>query len=215
MQKPRKPAELLGLSRGVEAECRKNQAADKWDINARLLLGLTAANDALAGAIADNADKATKSSATAAAQKTAFDALNRLYEEFVEYLHSNRKVPDAAFPLMGVRPRTHGSHEPLPVPEFAPAVELKTGQHGQIKAVAILPTDGQPTHKLAPRKYYAVLFEYRLRGDEAQQLSLTRKSNIFRFPDGDTGKTFEIRAAWQNPRLQAGPWSDWVSALIN
>jgi hypothetical protein len=203
MQKPRKPAELLGLSRGVEAECRKNQATDKWDLNARLLLGLTAANDALAEAIA-------------AVQKAAFDALNRLFEEFIEYLHSNRKVPDTAFPLMGIRPRAHGNHEPLPVPEAAPALELQTGQHGQINAIATLPTGGQPAHKMAPRKYHAVLFEYRVKGEgNPQQESVTRKSHVFRFPDGATGKVFEIRAAWQNPRLQAGPWSDWVSALIN
>ncbi|MDR1190367.1 MAG: hypothetical protein LBK60_01710 [Verrucomicrobiales bacterium] len=216
MKKPRKPAELLGLSRGVETECRKNQANEKWGIDARLLLGLTAANDALAGAIDANADKATKNTATAAAQKAAFNELNHLYEEFVGYLHSDRKIPDAAFRMMGVRPRGHGAHEPLPVPEVAPVLELETGQHGLIKVTATQPTAGQPTHTMAPSQYHAVLLEYRIKGSgETDRKSVTAKRHKFDFTEADAGKTFEIRGAWQNPRNQAGPWSSWVSALIN
>jgi hypothetical protein len=35
------------------------------------------------------------------------------------------------------------------------------------------------------------------------------------FDGKDTGRRFELMAAWINPRLQHGPWSHELSGVIN
>jgi hypothetical protein len=55
-----------------------------------------------------------------------------------------------------------------------------------------------------------------LAGSEGwEQVNTTRKHYTLIFDDGAEGRHLLVRAAWLNPRLQPGPWSDTDRKLIN
>jgi hypothetical protein len=213
---PRQDSELLPYSRLIETTCRKNQAPTQWNISVSLLQQLTDLNNAYESAYNANAAVETKNHFTVAAKNAAGAALRAYLCGFVNYLLGNPLVTNEGLDAMGIRPRHPVHHQPLPPPTEAPIISLVTGQHHDVDIYLFNNQAGHPTTYLADPNHYGALLQYKF-ADTAdwQQVILTRKHHTLIFDDTAEGQYLLARAAWLNPRLQQGPWSDTDKKLIN
>jgi hypothetical protein len=213
---PRQDSELLAYSRLIETTCRQHQASTDWNIDTTLLQQLTDQNTAYETAYNANAALETRNHFTVAAKNAASVALRAFLAGFVNYLLGNASVTDEGLDAMGIRPRHPVHHQPLPPPTEAPIVGLVTGQHHDLDVYFYKNQAGHPTTYLADPADYGVLLQYRFEGaTEWQQAIITKKHHTLIFDDAAEGKYLQVRAAWLNPRLQQGPWSDTDKKLIN
>jgi hypothetical protein len=157
-----------------------------------------------------------KNKNTAALKRETFAELRVFLSTYVYVLLANTNVPDEAIDGMGLPPRKHHFHGPLPEPDEAPEQTAIVGQHHDVTvyvAVAIL---GQPVEYLAKKGYHGFIIRYR-REDETEwrERYSTRLHLTLYFDAEDQGKNLHIIVAWINPRLQHGPWSDETVTMIN
>jgi hypothetical protein len=214
---PDEPHALLGYSRLIETTAQANQKPDQWDLDARRILALKAANDHLELALQANDAKETKNHFTVVAKDEAVSALLVVLRGFINYLIGKTdKITDEILKQLDIPPRHHIKHEPLPPPVEAPIISLVTGQHHDVDIYLYNNQAGHPTTYLADPNHYGVLLQYKFEdAADWQQAILTRKHHTLIFDDAAEGKYLLARAAWLNPRLQQGPWSDTDKKLIN
>jgi hypothetical protein len=213
---PRQDSELLAYSRLIEATCRLHQTSAEWNIDTALLQQLTDLNTAAKTALDANASLETRNHFTVAAKNAALAALRAFLSGFIDYLLGNLSVTDEGLDAMGIRPRHPVHHQPLPPPSEAPVIALVTGQHHDLDIYFYKNQAGHPTTYLADPNHYGVLLQYRFEGaPDWQQAIITKKHHTLIFDDASEGKYLQVRAAWLNPRLQQGPWSDTDKKLIN
>jgi len=160
------------------------------------------------------------------------------------FLSNPSSVSDDDLEMLGLRPRRGTHHSPLPAPEIAPSLNVTVGQNHNIKVVVLqnnlgghrrlmvrqrgirgfrldwrfvdqrefdvppfgekFPSAGIANHNVLPQS--AVGWN--------SQMS-TRLKQWIMFNEQDRGRIVEIRAAFLNPRLEAGPVSDPVTAVIS
>jgi hypothetical protein len=205
-------AQLLAQLNGINAKCQENKTL--WQLDEERLsdygLALTNANNAYAA----NNDPMTKTVFTVATKNAAIGELKHVANTFITYLELNIHVPDAALDAMGLRPRHQHKHEPLPKPTDQPVVTV-TQHHEEITVYVSQPEHDHPTATVAPKKYHAFVVRYKVQGDAKYQTVVsTRLHHTLYFEHDDRGKEVLLAAAWVNPRLENGPWSDEISAII-
>jgi hypothetical protein len=210
---PRKDGEFIAWAENIGQTCTEN--AEKWGLKADALAQLNTLTAKAAAAYTANLDHATKNWMTGVTKRTAFKDLKRLLSNYINALEANLDVPDAAIGTMGLRPRRRHAFNPLPVPDEAPLLNA-VAIHGRITLFASVPHPGHPSGSLSHKGYYDIAIRYRIEGDTDWQLYLSTRLRIdLDFDPKDQGKQVRISAAWINPRLQLGPWSNEISALIN
>ncbi|MDR3196242.1 MAG: hypothetical protein LBU34_00095, partial [Planctomycetaceae bacterium] len=117
---------------------------------------------------------------------------------------------------MGLRPRKHVAHQPIPVPNEAPVLSAIVGQHHDVTLYVSTLQHGHPTEFLKDGKYAGFVLKYLVDGEtQWQTLISTQLHYTLIFSDADEGKHIRLEAAWVNPRMQNGPWSEEVRELIN
>ncbi|MDR2126979.1 MAG: hypothetical protein LBP63_09140, partial [Prevotellaceae bacterium] len=88
-------------------------------------------------------------------------------------------------------------------------------QHDEMTIYAALPELGHPTSSVGPSEYHGFIIRHKLEGEEKYQTVVsTRLHHTLFFDHADEGKRVLISAAWVNPRLEPGPWSDEISEII-
>jgi hypothetical protein len=213
---PGKDSELLAWAKNIEATCRQQMAPASWNIDTSLMDQLTARLSAANSAYAANADPAHKNHDTAAVKQAAFASLKRTLSVFINALEGNLKVPDDALNSMQLRPRHPGGHQPHPVPEETPVLTVITGQHHDVTVYVSTLQHGHPTEYLDTKNFYGFQLKYQFEGDsDWQQLVSTRKHKTLVFDESKEGKYLKLQAAWVNPRIEPGPWSEEVRELVN
>ncbi|MDR1304582.1 MAG: hypothetical protein LBK76_05090 [Verrucomicrobiales bacterium] len=213
---PAEPHALLGYSRLIETTAQANQKTDQWDLDARRILALKAVNDHLELALQANDAKETRNHFTVVAKDEAVSALLVILRGFINYLIGKTdKITDEILQQLGIPPRHHVKHEPLPPPTDAPVVVIHTGHNHDADFYFFNNQAGHPTKYLAAANCHAVLLKYRLQGtDDWQQQTITRKHLTKHFGLEAQGKALEAVAAWLSPTLQPGPWSDPETAIV-
>jgi hypothetical protein len=153
---------------------------------------------------------------TATAKKVAIKELRDFCALYVPTLVANRHISEAELEAMGLPSRIHHFHEPIPVPPVAPGITAVVGQHHDIDVYAAIPEHGHPTQSVISKRYHGFLLRYRMESEETwhEQIS-TRLHVTLLFEDADEGKYIVLKAAWVNPRMEHGPWSDDIRVLIN
>jgi hypothetical protein len=213
---PRQDSELLADSRLIETTCRQHYTPGDWNIDLPTLQQLADLNTAAQTALDANTSPETRNHFTVAAKNTAIAALRAFLGGFINYLLGNPAVTDEGLDAMGIRPRHPVHHQPLPPPADAPIVGVVTGQHHDVDVYFYKNQAGHPTTYLADPDHYGVLLQYRFEGaPDWLQAIITKKHHTLIFDDAAEGKYLQVRAAWHNPRLQQGPWSDTDKKLIN
>jgi hypothetical protein len=213
---PLQPHALLGYSRLIENTARANSASEKWNLDQQRLADLKAANDRLEAALKANDQPESKNHFTVIAKDEAVSALKVILRGFINYLIGKTdRITDENLKQMGIPPRHHVKHEPLPPPAEAPVVVVHTGHNHDADLYFFDNQAGHPTKYLADPNYYAVFLRHRFKGEgEWQQKTVTRKHLTLHFGEAAAGKELEVSAAWLNPKLEPGPWSDVESAII-
>jgi hypothetical protein len=207
----RPDAQFLAQANSINGQC--HQHAAEWDIEtSRIsLFDMVLANTNYAA----NSDKATKNAITVANKNAALGELKHHLATFINYLELNLQVPDAALEAMGLRPRHHHAHLPLPRP--ADRLVLTTRkQHDEITVYAARPEQDHPTDGVGPVNYHGFALRYRLEGEGEVEKTVisTRLHHTLFFERTDEGKRVFFSGAWVNPRFEEGPWSGEISEII-
>jgi hypothetical protein len=205
----RTDADILNQVNTIAAECNSHNG--EWNIdNDRLntfTLLLTNANSAYAA----NGDLVTKNAITSANKRAAFGELKHYLGIFVNYLEVNDSVPDAALAAMGLRPCHQPTRHPLPCPNEQTVITVRK-QHDEMPVYAARPKHGHPASTAESAHHYGFMLRYRKEGgNEYTVVVSTRLHHTLFFERADEGTR---SAAWVNPRLEAGPWSEEISEII-
>jgi hypothetical protein len=211
---PRKDSDFLAWARTIYHDSSEN--AEAWDIAPAVIAQLSDLVEDADETFRTNTDKERKSKATVTAKDAAFLALKQFLRTFVNALEGNPSVPDEALTGMGLRPRHPHAHQPIPAPTDAPVLTAVVGQHHDVTVYVSTLQHGQPTEFLKNGKYAGFILKY-LVNNETQWHSVvsTQLHHTLIFTDDDEGKYIRLQAAWVNPRIQNGPWSEEVRELIN
>jgi hypothetical protein len=207
-----KPDEqFLADATTINALC--NQNASEWYIDPDRLKDFNSFLGNAQSAYTLNNNKATKNAITSANKKAAFGELKHFMGSFINYLEVNTYVPDEALAYMGLRSREHHAHQPLPRPKEEIVISVKK-QHDEMTIYAAIPEQDHPTAGVGPVKHHGFVIRYREEGKEDKLVVSTRLHHTLFFEREDEGKRIFISAAWVNPRLETGPWSDEISEII-
>jgi hypothetical protein len=147
-------------------------------------------------------------------KKAAFAEIKHFLSGFINYLEANLSVPGEALAAMGLRPRRHATRLPLPPPDEAPVISV-TRHHNEITVSAKRMGYGHPTNGLQVKHYHGFKLRWRFEDETIWRTEIsTRQRCTLHFYRRDDIRRIIIAAAWINPRLQPGPWSDEISEII-
>ncbi|OAV68406.1 hypothetical protein Barb4_02077 [Bacteroidales bacterium Barb4] len=212
---PSKEGKFNEWQLGVCKQCVADAAV--WKLNAEMMTqfkNLSALANTLYIA---NADTAKKNKETRLYKDATFKALKEFIRNVLyPTLKANSLVADVDLVLMGFPSRGFTAHEPIPVPEEVPVLTTDVGKHHGITVYAGLKQKTHLTDSQRRSGIYGFKLKYLVDGETVwQELTSTSLKHTITFPAEYEGKHVEFIAAWVNPRLQEGPWSDTVKALIN
>jgi hypothetical protein len=207
----RPDAQFLGQANLINEQCHEH---GEWNIEPARLTTYDAVLAHANTAFAANSNEATKNAITSAAKKVAFGELKHFLGPFIDYLEVNTNVPDEAIAYMGLRSRQHHAHQPLPRPAEAPVISVRR-QHDELTVYIARPEHDHPTAGVAPTQYHSFVIRYKIEGDADEKMVIsTRLHYTLFFERADEGKRVTLSAAWVNPRLEPGPWSEEISEVI-
>jgi hypothetical protein len=211
---PAKDGEFISWASTIFNDC--SQHSSEWQLDMTLIHQFDSLLSEAKTAFDVNSNKELKNKSTVSLKNASFLALKQFLSAYTNTLEGNLSVPDEALTAMGLRPRHPHSHQPLPVPTDVPVLTAVVGQHHDVIVYASTLQHGHPTAHLKDGKYAGFLLRYKLEGSEQwQSLISTKLHHTLIFNDGDEGKHLFMQAAWVNPRMQNGPWSEEVKELVN
>jgi hypothetical protein len=101
-------------------------------------------------------------------------------------------------------------------PTEAPVLTAVVGQHHDVTTYVSTLQHGHPTEYLKDGKYAGFILKYLMDGEtQWQSIISTKLHYTLIFTDAEEEKYIRLQAAWVNPRIQNGPWSEEVRELIN
>jgi hypothetical protein len=204
--------EFLAQTNSIYGQCTEHSTA--WNLDPVRLATFGALLGNANTSYEANSNPATKNVITAANKKVAFGELKHFLGPYIDYLEADLTIPDAAILAMGLRSREHHSTQPLPPPEEKTVLSL-VQNHDAITVYAARPEHDHPTAAVGPKHYHGFIIRYKIEGDAKYQTEVsTRLHHTIYFDRADAGKRVFISAAWVNPRLQPGPWSDELTEII-
>ena len=211
---PRTDSPFIAFARNLSDECTAHKTA--WDLDAddvANLQSLTArADDALTAA----RNPETSNHLARMNKKMDFLVLRQFLRPFIKKLATNKSISDNALVAMGLPSREHHSRLPLPAPAEAPKLSIYQKYHLEIRVGVSVLSHDHPTASLTEKAYYGFVLRYRLQDEtEWHEIYSTRLRTTLHFNSEDEGKHIILTAAWINPRIQHGPWSNEVTSLIN
>jgi hypothetical protein len=187
-----------------------------WKLDTDFLERVTSLTARAITAYSDNSNPENKNRKTVTAKTAAFRELRACMSEVDGVLRVNPLVTDGELTGIGFRSRVRHAREPLPVPGEAPGLTVFAGRHHEVTIYASTPLHGHPVGSVRKKSYYGLVVRFRVEGREEWREELcTRLKITLEFATEDVGKHVTILAAWMNPRLQRGPWSDETVALVN
>jgi hypothetical protein len=211
---PRKDGEFIAWASTIYDDC--SQSATPWQIDSDLLQQFDTLLDEAKTAFENNSNRELKNRSTVSLKNAAFVALKHFLSPFINMLIGNLHVPDEAITSMGLRPRHFHTRQPLPIPSEAPVLTAIVGQHHDVTVYVSNLQHGHPTERLKNEKYAGFLLKYRLDDTEQWQFLISTKlRHTLILENEDEGKHIFLQAAWVNPRMKNGPWSEEVKELVN
>ncbi|MDR3197435.1 MAG: hypothetical protein LBU34_06145 [Planctomycetaceae bacterium] len=214
MYMPRKDGEFIAWSRTIYNNCTANMAA--WGLDPSLMSQFQTLFETAQSTYKTNLNLELRNKASVGAKNAAFAALKRFFSAFINLLEGNLRVPDDVIVSMGLRPRRRSAHQPIPVPAETPMLTAVVGQHHTVTVYVSTLQHGHPTEFLKDKKYAGFVLKYLVDGETQWQFVIsTRLHYTIIFTEAEKGKYIRLQAAWVNPTMQNGPWSEEVRELIN
>ncbi|MDR2691515.1 MAG: hypothetical protein LBB73_04350 [Dysgonamonadaceae bacterium] len=204
--------QFLAHARTIVTQCDAHRTA--WRLDNDRLDEIDSLTDKAQAAYAANSDKATRNLTTSTNKKIAFGELKHALGPFVDYLEANLSVPDEALAVMGLRSRIHHAHEPLPRPGEAPLVKVAK-QHDEMTVYVMRAEHGHPAQSTTRKQYHGFKLRWRFEDETHYRTEVsTRLHHTLYFEREDETKRVVMAAAWINPRLEEGPWSEDVMEVV-
>ncbi|MDR1257760.1 MAG: hypothetical protein LBK65_00565 [Tannerellaceae bacterium] len=206
-----KPDEqFIALAKSISDQCRLN--AVTWEIDQARLDILSSLLATAEEAYHANGNPSTCNHATATVKKAAFAELRRFLSAFIDYLVTNTSVPDDALAAMNLRSRTRPLRQLLPEPADVPIINV-THHHYEVTVYAVRNKHAQPG--VHARRYHGIKIRWRFEDETTWHTELSsRRRCTLCFGHNDKARTIILSVSWINPRLQEGPCSDEISAVI-
>jgi hypothetical protein len=213
-KKPRKDAEFLGWGLNISDQCVAN--AGTWKLPNGDVQTLKNLADAAQKAYGENMNPEYANHHTAVAKDVAFKALADFLSAYTPTLAMNTNVTDDELEGMGLPSRVHHAHEPIEPPKESPNVVVTVGEHLQVGVAASIPQEGHPSRYVRKGKYHGILLGHLIEGEKEWRYEQhTRIRVTLKFEEAQAGKHVTVKAAWINPRLEAGPWCKEITVIIN
>jgi hypothetical protein len=211
---PRRDGEFIEWAKTILKDCWENW--EKWEIALATVKQFQLLVDNAYSAFQNNSNKELQNRATTATKNAAILELRRFLRTFINSIEGNLNIPDEAISSMGIRPRHSTSHQPIPVPLDAPVLTAEFRQHRELTVYAAPLQHGHPTEYFKNEKYAGFILKYKIENESQWQFVIsTRLHHTLTFNDNDKGKFVHLQAAWVNPRMQNGPWSNEIKEIIN
>jgi hypothetical protein len=187
--------------------------ASEWHLDPEQITMLqTLTTNANIAYVANN-DLATKNHTTAVAKQFAFGELKRFLGIYISALVGNIHVSDEALAVMKLRPRSHKARRPISAPTVQPVVSI-TSLHDELTVYVAQPHI-HPTASVAPEDYHAFALRWKFEGDtEYKTVISTHMHHTLFFDQKDETRRVILSAAFVNPRLQPGPWSNDITEVL-
>ena len=196
------------MANNIDTECRTH--AGDWQLDPVDLSTLQTLTANANATYAANSDLSTKNRITVTNKQYAFAELKQFLSFFIKTLLGNRHVPEEVLTVMGLPSRKRHSRLPLPAPTDAPVISV-TRLHDEMRVYASRPKHGHPVGAV---KHYGFMLRWKKEDGDYQIAISTRRSHTLRFEQADERKRILLSAAWVNPRLQPGPWSDEIMEIV-
>jgi hypothetical protein len=211
---PVRDGDMIAWARNLSEKCELNQGV--WQLNSSDVTELRTRFSTAERAWLVNLNPEDSSHRTATDKKVAIKDLRDFCSLYTPVLVANRLISEEDLQAMGLPSRIHHFNEPIPAPPEAPGITVIVGQHHDIDVYAAITEHGHPTQSVTTKRYHGIVLRYRMESEETwhEQIS-TRLHVTLLFEDEDEGKHIILRAAWVNPRMQHGPWSNDVRVLVN
>ena len=211
---PRRDAEFIAWAQSLATRCTECQT--EWGLDPASVQKLNTLTHDATTAYEKNCDISTCNRVTQVGKNTAFAALRLFLRQFVLVLRSNETIGEDELEALGLPPRRRHARLPLPAPAEAPEVYITSSCGRHMRINVRIPEHGRPTKSRTRKAYHGFVARYRKEGDsEWRDEYTTRLHTDLYFADEDIGMRLVVMAAWINPRLQHGPWSSEIHALVN
>ncbi|MDR0668215.1 MAG: hypothetical protein LBF90_06330 [Prevotellaceae bacterium] len=208
----RSNASFIALAEALHSQSHLH--ADDWRLDAAQLATFDALLDVAKTAYDANSNRSTKNAVSTANKNAAFGDLRAFLSLYINTLVGNSRVPDEALNYMGLRSRHSRRYAPLPRPTDPIVLSVKR-RHDEMTVHASRPEHGHPTDGVGVKKHYGFMLRYRIEGAEREEILIsTRLRHTLFFDRADEGKKITLAAAWVNPRLETGPWSEDINEII-
>jgi hypothetical protein len=211
---PTKDGNFIAWAKTIYRDCAEN--ATTWQLDQILLTQFNELLEVAESCYSSNSDKELRNRATVKAKDGAFTELKHFLAMYVNTLEGNTNITDEMIESMGLRPRHPHSHKPIPAPTEAPVLTAIVGQHHDVTLYISTLQHGHPTQHIKDGKFAGFMLKYKIDNDtQWETVIATQLHYTLFFKDEDEGKHVFLKAAWVNPRMQNGPWSEEVRELIN
>ncbi|MDR1381662.1 MAG: hypothetical protein LBJ47_09320, partial [Tannerella sp.] len=205
-------SEFLALANNIND--RSAVHVTDWKLDADQVSALKVLVTNANAAYAANNEIATRNLTTSVAKKYAFSELKNFLSVYINALEGNLHVPDEALGVMGLRPRHRRARKPLDIPKVAPVMSV-TRQHDELTVYVSQPEYNHPAASVASEKYGGFALRWRFEDEtEYRTVNSTRLHLTLLFEGKDETRRVVLSAAFVNPRLQTGPWSDDITEVI-
>jgi hypothetical protein len=206
LQKP--DAQFVAMANNINTECTAH--AGNWQLDPADLSALQALTANANTAYAANSNLSTKNRITVAEKQYAFAELKRFLSFFIKTLIGNKHIPDEALTVMELPPRKRHFRLPLPPPTDAPVISV-VRLHDEMRVYVSRPKHDHPVGAV---KHHGFMLRWKKEDDDYQTVISTRRSHTLCFERADERKRVLLSAAWVNPRLQPGPWSEEIMEIV-
>ncbi|MDR2114841.1 MAG: hypothetical protein LBP87_00510 [Planctomycetaceae bacterium] len=211
---PTKDGEFVAWARTIYKDCSENAAI--WELDRTQITQFLDLLNTAETAFQANSHLDLRNKVSVIAKNTALLNLKQFLRTFTKLLEGNLKIPDNAIKSMGLRPRQQAAHQPIPIPDDVPVLTAVVGQHHELTVYASTLQHGHPTDHVQTGKYAGFILKYRIEDDPQWQIVLSTKlHHQLLFTETEKRKNIILQAAWLNPRMQNGPWSEEIKELIN
>ncbi|MDR3198473.1 MAG: hypothetical protein LBU34_11450 [Planctomycetaceae bacterium] len=210
---PRRDGEFFAWARTIHRHCLENAAT--WLLDAVLLEQFENLLENANEKFKKNSDLSKRNRESVAEKNAAFAALKQFLKLYINLLEGNARIPDQSILEMGLRPRHRAAPHPKPVPTTSPVLSARVLHHYEIDTYVSSLQHAHPTQSLTDEKYKGFMLRYKFEGEtEWKTVISTKLHYLFVFTEKEVGKRITMQAAWVNPRIQPGPWSDEVTEII-
>ena len=213
---PRKTKEFLAFTRNIHEKVALNLTV--WKIDQTIANRLFTLDDAAQEADIQNSNPEKKCQKTGADLRDAIGALRSFMSEFINLLLGTPTVPDNELDAMGIRPRHPKHHEPISPTMDPLELSVRPVMHGVLDINVSTLQHGHPTEHLTNnRRNFGFIMLYHYEGETKVHVFLSRRKHRTLKIDNPelVGKRVYAVAAWLNPSLDIGPWSEEAVAIIN